>query len=288
MLILWAALSGACFALIPVAINMAAGRNVEPRHLLMVAMPLCALVMLPGALVHPAPLVVWLTGIGIGGAQFGAIMALRWGLRFGPMAPLWCAQLLGFVVAVLWCWWNWSEELTVGRLIAVLAAVASVIAAAWQVGGNGNSARRSIVPYAVALVAVWLLNGATNAAFKELSMQPCGESGNLMSVYGDLLLVLMYATIGIGAAADLVWRPARAPVVATIGYAAMLAGGSLGGLALLRWCLSAPASLVFTINTASSLLAAIALAWLFWRERPTLTGWISLACALVAVMAAAW
>jgi hypothetical protein len=31
------------------------------------------------------------------------------------MSPLWCAQMLGFVVAVLWGWWSWSEALTPGR-----------------------------------------------------------------------------------------------------------------------------------------------------------------------------
>ena len=92
MVILWAALSGISFALIPVGIRTATERGVEPRHLLLAAMPLCALAMLPGALAQPAPPVIWLTGIGIGLTQFGSIMVLRWGLRHGPMSPLWCAS----------------------------------------------------------------------------------------------------------------------------------------------------------------------------------------------------
>lgn len=285
MLLLWAALSGACFALIPVGIRAAAGHGSEPRHLLLAAMPLCALVMLPGALGQPAPLAVWLTGFGIGLAQFGAIMVLRWGLRHGPMAPLWCAQMLGFVVAVLWGWWSWGEEPTPGRWLAVLAALAAVVAASWN-AHDGPAATRRILPYAIALVTVWLLNGGTNAALKSLAMCPVAGGGDLMAAHGDLVLVLMYATIALGAAGDLALRPLRAPLLPTLACAVVVAAGSLGGLALLRLCLSAPAAAVFTVNTAASLLAAVVLAWLCWRERPSRAGWLSLACALAAVVAA--
>ena len=282
MSILWAALSGVCFALIAVAIRAAAGRGVEPRHLMLAAMPICLLVMLPGALSQPAPAVAWLSGLGVGLAQFGVIMVLRWGLRHGPLSPLWCAQMLGFVITVLWGWWNWDEALGFGRIVAVLAAFASVVAAAWNAGG-GTGPRR-ILPYATALVLLWLLNGATNAVFKSLAMAP---GGDLMAAHGDAVLVAMYATIGVCAGLDFALRPARAPLVATLGCAVLLATGSLGGLALLRLCLCAPAAEVFTVNTAASLLAATGFAWLFWRETPARAGWISLAFALGAVVAAA-
>lgn len=285
--ILWAALSGACFALIPVGIRAASGRGVEPRHLLLAAMPLCALAMLPGALARPAPMAVWLAGVGVGLAQFAAILVLRWGLRHGPMSPLWCAQMLGFVVTVLWSWWSWSEALTAGRAVAVLAALASVAAAAMNAGGGATAGRR-VLPYAVALAAVWLLNGFTNVVFKELAMRPADGGGDLMAAHGDALLVAMYVTIALGAAVDLALRPARAPWLPLAGSAVVVAAGSLGGLALLRLCLDAPAAAVFTANTAASLLAAGVLAWVGWRERPDRAGWISLACALAAVAAAAW
>lgn len=284
MSILWATLSGSCFALIAVGIRAAAGHGVEPRHLMLAAMPICLLVMLPGALSHPAPATVWLTGLGVGLAQFGVIMVLRWGLRHGPMSPLWCAQMLGFVIAVLWGWWNWDEALGPGRIVAVLAAFASVVAAVWNANDGSATGPRRILPYATALAVVWLLNGATNAAFKSLAMAP---GGDLMAAHGDAVLVAMYATIGACAGLDFALRPSRAPLVATLGCALVLAAGSLGGLALLRQCLNAPAAEVFTVNTAASLLAATAFAWAFWREAPNRAGWISLAFALAAVLAAA-
>jgi hypothetical protein len=169
----------------------------------------------------------------------------------------------------------------------VLAALASVLAAAWNAGGAGNAGARRILPYAIALAAVWLCNGATNAAFKSLAMHAADGGGDLMSAHGDAVLVAMYATIALGAAGDLALRPARAPLGATFGCALLVSAGSLGGLALLRICLNAPAAAVFTVNTAASLLAASLLARLIWRERPSRAGWISLACALVAVAAAA-
>ena len=286
MTILWAALSGICFALIPLGIRAATSRGIEPRHLLLAAMPLCALVMLPGALARPAPITVWLIGLGVGIAQFGAIMILRWGLRYGPMSPLWCAQMLGFVVAVLWGWWSWSEMPTAGRWLAVGAALVSVVAASWSAKEEGTVASRRILPYAAALAAVWLLNGATNAAFKSLAMIPATGGGDLMAAHGDAVLVAMYLTITAGATGDLALRPARAPLAATLGFALLIAAGSLGGLKLLRLCLNAPAASVFTVNTAASLIAVTVLAWTFWRERPSGAGWISLACALAAVGAA--
>jgi drug/metabolite transporter (DMT)-like permease len=287
MTITWAALSGLCFALIPIGIRAGTARRVEPRHLLLAAMPLCALVMLPGALAAQAPLAVWLSGLAIGICQFGAIVILRWGLRHGPLSPLWCAQMLGFVVAVLWGWWAWSEVLSASRWLAVLAALGSVVAAAWTTGGGERSGPRRVLPYAMALAAVWLLNGATNAVLKSLAMHPADAGGDLMSVHGDAVLVAMYAAIAAGAAADLALRPLRAPPGPTAICALLVAVGSLGGLALLRLCLNEPAATVFTVNTAASLLTATGLAWIIWRERPSRNGWISLACALAAVIAAA-
>ncbi len=282
---IYAALSGIAFALIPVGIRGAAARNIEPRLLLLASMPLCALVMLPGAIVRPAPATVWLAGACNGLEQFGAILVMRWGLRHGPMAPLWSAQMLSFVLVVLWGWWWLGETPGVGHWIAICAALASVTVAAGSGRSGGTTSR--IAPFAVALATLWLLNGATNATFKFLSTLPAPDGSDLMSAYGDTALMAMYLTIAAGAAIDLALRPVRAHPGVTALFAAVVAAGSLAGLMLLRLSLNAPAATVFTVNTAASLLAAGLFSWLFWRECPTRSGWISLVCAMAAVAAAA-
>lgn len=282
---LWAALSGALFALIPVGVRAAAGQGIEPRLLLVVAMPLCALVMLPGAIADPGPATAWLAGATCGIEQFGALLLLRWGLRHGPMAPLWSAQMLNFVLVILWCWWWLGETPTAGHGVAMVAALASVAMAAIAAGDGGRTG--SWLPYAIALVSLWVLNGATNATFKWLASVPAPTGGDLMSAHGDAAMVAMYATIALGAGMDLLLRPCRAPAAALALHAVVVACGSLGGLLLLRLALVGPAARVFTLNTAASLLAAAVFAWLFWRDRPSRAGWASLALALAAVAAGA-
>lgn len=281
----YAALSGIAFALIPVGIRGAASRGIEPRLLLLASMPVCALVMLPGVIVRPAPAMVWLAGACNGLEQFGAILAMRWGLRHGPMAPLWSAQMLGFVLVVVWGWWWLGDTPGVGHWIAIAAALASVTIAAGSGREAGGTSGR-ILPFAVALAALWLLNGATNATFTYLATLPAPGGSDLMSAYGDTALVSMYLVIAAGAAIDLALRPVQADPCSTALFAGVVAAGSLAGLMLLRLGLNSPAATVFTVNTAASLLAAGGFAWLFWREAPTRNGWISLACALAAVVAA--
>jgi len=282
---LTAALSGVSFALIPVGIRAGATRGIEPRLLLVIAMPLCALAMLPGTLRAPGPPAAWLAGACNGIEQFAAVLVLRWGLRHGPMAPLWSAQMLSFVAVVLWAWLAWGEVPHTGHWLAMLAALASVTVAAQATGGAAGAPTR-MLPYAVALVTLWTLNGATNATFKHLETLPAPGGGTLMSAHGDAVMLAMYATITVGAAIDLALRPVRARVGATFGCAVVVAAGSLGGLLLLRNALSGPSATVFTAMTGASLLAAAAFAWIIWRERPGRAGWISLVCALLAVAAA--
>lgn len=281
----YAALSGIAFALIPVGIRGAAARGIEPRLLLLASMPVCALVMLPGVIVRPAPATVWLAGACNGLEQFGAILVMRWGLRHGPMAALWSAQMLSFVLVVLWGWWWLGDMPGVGQWIAISAALASVTVAAGS--GRSGGATGQIAPFAIALAALWLLNGATNATFTYLATLPAPGGSDLMSAYGDTALVAMYLILATGAAIDLALRPVRADPAGTALFAGVVAAGSLAGLMLLRLSLNAPAATVFTVNTAGSLLAAGLFSWLFWREAPTRNGWISLACALAAVSAAA-
>ena len=282
---LTAALSGVFFALIPVGIRAGAARGVEPRLLLVIAMPLCALAMLPGALHAPGPPAVWIAGASSGVEQFAAMLVLRWGLRHGPMAPLWSALMLSFVVAVLWAWFALGEVPHAGHWLAMVAAMVSVTVAALATKGSAGAPTR-MLPYAIAMAALWILNGATNATFKHLEALPAPGGGTLMSAHGDAVMVAMYLTITVGAAIDLALRPVRASVGATLGSAMVMVGGSLGGLLLLRAALSAPSAAVFTASTGASLLAAAIFAWIIWRERPDRAGWISLVCALAAVAAA--
>lgn len=281
--IVMAACSGFCFALIPIAIRGATSQGIDSNRLLAISMLICGAILLPRAIAADTPWFIWLAGGLIGLAQLGAIAALRLGLSHGPLTPLWCAQSVSFVVVTLWSWWQWDDKPSTGGAVGILLGFMSVGILAWGAGDDKGGKPTRILPYAIALMLVLALNGITNASFKTLAMLPIDTSDNLMAKYGDGALTGMYAVIGIS---SFLLRPINhgpMPFHSTIGMSVVLAGGSLGGISLLRLCLTDSTALVFTVNATSSLLAAAILAWLLWGERPSPIGAVGLLVALAAV-----
>ena len=290
---LLSALSGVFFSCIGICVRIGTGRRLHELHVTGIMAGIGALffslrashtlVVVPGD--------VLAISLVAGVTQYVTMYVVRLALRLGPLTPMWCAVMLGFVPVVIYSAVAFGERLTPWHWAAVTAAVGCVLFASTLSGEKGDRpppgprTARSLT-YGLTLLGVFALNCVLSVAVKHLAMQPDGQGGNLMLRYGDAFRAWVYLTIFLCIAADqaVFRRRVEQPAAVLLTLGTLAAGGSIGGLWLLSICASAPAASVFVINAMASIVFTSAVGTLLFRERRSWRWYTTVCLGLLAAL----
>lgn len=287
---LLAVASGLTFSLIGIAMRGAAGRGIDTlQAFLLLALGGGALFTgyeiwrIAAGLDGSPPWQVLALGALAGVTQYGSARFFRIAIRMGPLTPLWSAMLLGFLEPVAWSALVRGVPVTPGQWLAIACAVGAVVSSSRLAGGSGAPAGGSATAhrgvYAILLVTILLLTGVCNVCLKEV--QDGGWSDSFLWA-----LIALYIGVAIPAWLELRAAPQRLrPWRQVLPWGALGTCGSVGGMTLLRLCLDGPAALVFTIQSAASIVGAALAGLFFFRERLSPAWWMTVACVLAAVVA---
>ena len=260
-----AALSGVGFALIGIAYRMGQPHGISPLHIMLYMAAGGTLLFgarSRGLSLRKAPPVVLAYGIGAGFSQYMLLKVIDAGMRMGPISPVWCALSLGVVPTLLVAMAMFGERLSTLKALALCSGLGCLLLASKSQQPAGSPAgSAAFVPspaYLGVLLLIPALNSVTQIAIKHMGYASWGE-GNLMDGFRPLFLLLLYATLGVSTAADLLARgDLGVPLGLTASLGCMATVGTLSGMSLLTACARLPAALLFPIsNVVSTLVVAL-------------------------------
>ena len=281
------ALVGCLFALIGVGYRLGQARGVgTPTVVLYMALAgtVVFAVRSFGLPIGEVPARVWVLGIAAGLSQYATIKLCAAALERGPLSPLWCALNMVFVPVILYARVAFGETLSPLKIVGILVAIASVVSASKGQGSTDGKPGGGAVYFAI-LISATLGNAVLHGSIKDLGAHLTPDNIPLMTKFGDLFLLLLYASLGLPIAVELIVTRTRGVFApAAIGTGAMAAFGSLAGFFLMGVCASYPAVLVSTLSAIFSLMGGSLASVLFFGERATKWWWIMMGLAATAVI----
>lgn len=233
-----------------------------------------------------APPRVWVLGVSSGICQMVSILFVSMALARGPLSPIWCAMNLIFVPVIGYAALVLGQSVSPGKMIGVVAAVASVLVGGVALGDDGESAGgrlpvslRRRLAYAVILLGALLSNSLLQIGITDL-----GGRG-LMGGHGELFFMLVYAAMVLPFGIMFLGRRTRGVYSRkALECGAMAAIGSIGGMALLGLSSIYPASVVFTLSSILSLIGGGVFSVALFGERMTRPWFAMLGLAVLAVV----
>ncbi len=279
--LLFAAGSGLSISLIGISIRAASGKNIDPLRVFFLLAAAGFIFFLPTAITAELRLPAIVLGLFAGVTQYAAARLYRTGLALGPLTPLWCALLLGFLEPIAWSAVVHGTRLTPGHWIAVVFTIAGVIMSS-RLSHNGSAAPAGMTwKYLGLLVTVLLINGIANVCLVEADAR--GWKGSFPQ-----LMAALYASAAACSWLELMRgkRAAAERWAAVLPWGLMAAVGSIGGMSLLQRCIQGNPGLVFTVQACASITGAALAGLIFFRERATFTWRITVALVAGAVFVA--
>jgi len=233
------------------------------------------------------PLRVLVFAVIVGAGQYVTLKFVRIALARGPMAPFWCAAMLGFVPVTVYARLFLDEGIVGVQYAGIAAGILCVVAGSLQQrpAEGAHGVRGSRIMYGLILFVLLITNSLSLVAINDLGAREAASGGTMMDVYGTLYYALYCLTIGVLVGLDL-WlrRHGRVSGVRWAAFAILAAAGWIGGLVALKACAEAPAAMISTVNNISSILAGTAAAVVFFRERATPAFFVMVALGVLAVV----
>lgn len=234
-----------------------------------------------------APPLVWVLGLTNGLAQGCVVYLIRVGLRYGPMAPLWCASSLIFVTPAVYSVWRLGDRLNGFQVAGMTAVMVCVVTA--SLGRQEDGAPRTTGPkqklaYLGMLAVLVLLNGLGGAMLKYMAatewrgvpLNPLFNNCFMLGVYGALL-------VWVGMEAARHGRP-TAGVGRVAVYAVVAGVGSVVGMALTSLVSRLSGGTGFAIIAVSAVLSGSLITSFGFGERRGKAWWTTVALAVAAVI----
>jgi drug/metabolite transporter (DMT)-like permease len=219
----------------------------------------------------------WAIASGLGG--FACIKLIGVALRLGPVAPVSCALLLGFVPVVLYARLFHGERLSSWQYLSMTAALGAVVVAAMGRDATGGTdvALGASCLYGLVLLGMLVFNSITSMGIKAMAM-----SGARASTAQAPFLFIVYAVMAVASGLDLTMVQGRnffSAIGVILGL--LVAGGSIAGMICLTFAAAAPAALVFPVSSVTCIMAAALASAAFLGEQ-TDAAW----CATIGLAAA--
>lgn len=292
---LLAVLSGLCFAAMGVAYRLGQGRGITPLQILFWA-SIVGIVFFgartPIVSWTAAPRVVWIWAILGGFSQYLGLHLAAKALRLGPLSPYWCATNLTFLITALVATFFWDEPITLLQRLGLASGISAVLAGVWSATPATGIDRQTApagwghrMDYAFTLCLLMLINSLMPIAVKALSREVLSTGGDVLSQFSGVFTTVVYASLWLGMAVDMVLRSAwRRPDLRLIGLAALAGGGSVSGFLL--WCLCAtlPAAVLFTLSSIATIVGAGLVSVILFREKASAFWFLMMGLAVLTVL----
>jgi len=290
-----AIMAGISFSLIGIGLRLGTDRKLHPLHLVAVSSLMGTIVF--GARALPlleggVPVLVIVLGIIAGLSQYGVIHLVKPALHMGPLSPLWCALMLGFVPVIVFAGLFRGEGMGPWQSTAVVLAIGCVVAASLgrrkekdSVEGEAPEKPQGWWLYGVLLLAILVVNSLVDICIKDLGMVPGPDDESMWEVYGPLFLATLYLWIHVCVMADIVVKkrmPASFPWM--LGLGALVGVGSMGGLWLVGMSIELPAAVLFTVRSVASILFTAVVGTLYFREERNWTWYATVGLGVMVVV----
>lgn len=291
--------SGVAFTLVAVAYKLGQSRQVTPLQLMPIMAGAGVIffgLKLDAAELQQAPAIVWVLGILAGLAQYACTKLFPAAMRMGPMSALWCAASLPFLPVIPYAWLAYGTKLSSLGYASLAAATACVaMASVASSPGKGSEESRSAargraLVYCAVLTGVLLTNSLLYVSQWDLSQR--GETtGNLLTRFGNLYMVLMYTSLAGSAVMELVCRRDARPQVRRIALGAIAGAGSVAGLLLLNVAAQTlsnsgqkESTIIYALSGAAGICTMAIVSAIFFAERRSASWYATIALGVLAVV----
>ena len=286
-----AILSGAAFALIPIAYKLGQSRGVSSMKVMLVMAMIGTTVFgfcsLP-VLREGVPLRVVLFAVAAGVGQYLAARLVGVTLKMGPMSAMWCAISLFFVPVVFYGVLFLDQRLLALQYLAMALATGAVIVASFSQHTPAGQKTLQIhhrVLYFLALAALLLTNSIFNMGISDLSVRQLADGQTFIVHYGTTYFFIAQLCITAMAMADLLWRRQMTQQVRWSILLGGLAGvGSLIGNYTLGYAANSGGPIVFPISGAVGLLLTSFSSAILFAEKRNLAWYITVILSILAVV----
>lgn len=222
----------------------------------------------------------------IGITQYLGMVLLNTALKIGPLSPAWCAISLVFMPAIIFSAIVFDEPLTAWHIVSLFF----ICGAIYFASGNGKAQKemkgwKAKLLYGAVLSAMLIFCSLCSIGLKvAFYHHAAGHEQSLLAESKELLMGMMYLCLGICSCIHLsltkTWVFNRAGWIG----GALVSLCTLGAYLLQLMIMELPASIVFAMTYSVSVLASGILSTVFFREKRTLNWYLTLACAVTAIL----
>ena len=295
--IILAMLSGLAFAVIGIMMRLGQSKQVVPLHIAMCMGIVGAIYF--GVQINWAewdvPLYVVLMSLGGTIGLIGNMIFTKLALNKGPLSPLWTATNLTFIVVTLYAALMFGEKITLMPGLALVFGIVCVIFAA----NLGDAPKESDIDkkpmsikfeYAILLFLVLVGNSFSFVVIKDLATRLIPDTSiPYIAIYKPHMYFVMYLSMAIGSFVIVQFIDKTKPVsykwVWLYGFIAA-AGSVLGMVFLSSVAGKLPASIVFTLNSITCILAGCIVSVIAFKEKIKPAWWGTIIFGVIAVIMA--
>lgn len=222
----------------------------------------------------------------IGVTQYLGMIFLNTALKIGPLSPAWCAISLVFMPAVIFSAVVFGEPLTQWHIVSLIF----ICCAIYFASGNGKQQKemkgwRAKLLYGTVLSAMLLSCSLCSIGLKvAFYHHVTGHEQTLLAESKELLMGMMYLCLGICCCIHLTLT--KTWVFNRAGWTggALVSVCTLGAYLLQLMIMELPAAIVFAMTYSVSVLVSGILSTVFFREKRTLNWYLTLVCAVTAIL----
>ena len=204
--------------------------------------------------------------------QYLVIVLLRWGLKLGPLSPVWCAASLNFIPTIIYAAIFCNEKLSIFQYFSIAATVGAIVSASF--GNKTQEEQKSSslltkILYCIILLALVIFNSSLGIALKLCThLTFPGSDITYNAGCGNVILSVVYFIIMACGAADLTVRKKWVFNKLSCTGGVLLGISSTTGYALLLYLVGrAPAVTVFALSSTVSILVVALISVAFMHEK---------------------
>lgn len=229
-----------------------------------------------------APPIVYILAVLVGVTQYCVTRLVKIILKFGPLSPVWSANMLSFVLIIVYSSVVLKEPFTTWNLLSTIAAVIAVISAAnnatRQCEFSNHTEKKNkllskaTIIYGGLLLLLIFFDSILGSSLKQLETFKALNGEPLMIQCQTVFLTVMYFCLGTPLLIDMcITKQWNFKSKRWLPLAMLATFGTLAGMGIISSLVNYPAAIIFTCNASASVLMAAIFGAVVFKEH--LTWW---------------